>query len=117
MNYRNKKTGLIYRHLAAGYENVDILGVSPIAYVIYCPDNDEHTIYVEEEEAFYEKFEIVEKAVPSFEETVNKVLKDLKNWTMNPSFKLYSESYQIGYKEALIEIENDLLEEKNNFDN
>jgi len=52
--YKHLKTGAIYRYLATGVDCTNIREGALV--VIYCPDDDEHTIYVREESEFYEKF-------------------------------------------------------------
>lgn len=44
MLYRHMKTGTAYRLLAHGCDTSDGRGDRPVA--IYCPADDEHTIYV-----------------------------------------------------------------------
>lgn len=58
MRYRNKKTGKIYRFLAAGIDATNERDGTPV--VVYCPDDNWHVVYVRDEEEFYEKFEIAE---------------------------------------------------------
>jgi hypothetical protein len=58
MKYRNLKTGNIYRHLAVAVDATNER--DGLLVVVYCPDDNEHTIYVREQEEFYTKFEIVE---------------------------------------------------------
>jgi hypothetical protein len=57
MYYRNIKTGNIYRHLAIAVDATNER--DGLLVVVYCPDDDEHTIYVREQEEFYTKFEII----------------------------------------------------------
>lgn len=57
MLYKNKKTGNIYRHLAFGINATNKVDGQKV--VIYCPDNNEHTIFVREEKEFFETFDIV----------------------------------------------------------
>lgn len=58
MLYRNKKTGKIYRHLAVGVDTTNER--DGLFVVIYCPDDNEHSIYVRERDEFYRKFEVKE---------------------------------------------------------
>lgn len=53
MIYKNKKTGTLYRYLAtaANESNNEMV-------VVYCPCDDEHSVYVRDEAEFYEKFEL-----------------------------------------------------------
>jgi len=55
--YIHKKTGKIYRHLAIATDCTNSRDGIPV--VVYCPDDDEHTIYVREANEFEEKFEII----------------------------------------------------------
>ena len=55
--YRNKKTGNIYRKLAIGVDHTNERDGTLV--VIYCPDDNEHTIFVREENEFEEKFEML----------------------------------------------------------
>lgn len=59
MYFRNRKTGLIYRWLAAGVDCTNARHGTPMA--IYCPDDDEHTVYVREQSEFDDKFELMER--------------------------------------------------------
>jgi len=59
MLYRNLKTGYIYRHLACGIDCTNVRDGLPV--IIYCPDDNEHTIFVREAREFYSKFELVEE--------------------------------------------------------
>ena len=54
LKYRNKKTGKIYRWLAAGTDCTDNVNRS---VAIYCPDDNGHEIYVRERTEFEEKFD------------------------------------------------------------
>jgi hypothetical protein len=56
--YRNKKTGGQYQWLAAGIDCTNSRDGATV--VVYCPVDDEHTIYVREQAEFYEKFEPVQ---------------------------------------------------------
>jgi len=55
MKYRNKKTGKIYRWLAAGTDCTN--GRDGVAVAVYCPDDNGHEIHVRERGEFEEKFE------------------------------------------------------------
>ena len=57
MLYKNKKTGKIYKHLAIGIDKTNSRNGELV--VIYCPDDNEHTIFVREQSEFEEKFEIL----------------------------------------------------------
>jgi len=57
IKYRNKKTGEIYRWLAAGNDCTNSRVGLPVA--IYCPDENEHMIFVREQYEFEDKFEEV----------------------------------------------------------
>lgn len=52
--YRSLKTGGVYRRLATGTDTTSSRYGLPV--VIYCPDDNEHTIYVRSEEEFEEEF-------------------------------------------------------------
>ena len=54
LKYRQKKTGKIYRWLAAGTDGTDNVNRS---VAIYCQDDNGHEIYVRERTEFEEKFE------------------------------------------------------------
>lgn len=56
--WKNKKTGNIYRLLAYGIDSTNER--DGLKVIIYCPDDNEHSIYVREEEEFFSKFEPVE---------------------------------------------------------
>ena len=58
MKYRNIKTGNIYRWLATGIDTTNERDGLPV--VIYCPDDNEHTICVREAKEFDEKFRLVD---------------------------------------------------------
>lgn len=53
--YIHKKTGKRYLMLAHGIDCTNSRDGVPV--VIYCPDDDENTIFVRERDEFYEKFE------------------------------------------------------------
>lgn len=55
MIYIHKKTGRRYRWLAMAVNCTN--GDERTLMAVYCPDDDEHTIYVREESEFFEKFE------------------------------------------------------------
>jgi hypothetical protein len=55
MKYRNKKTNKIYRHLAIGEDLTP--GRENTLVIIYCPDDEEHTVFVCEQERFDEDHE------------------------------------------------------------
>jgi len=57
MKFRDKETGDIYRYLAHGICKTDAYGGAPL--VIYCPDDNENTIYVRDEKEFFDKFKEV----------------------------------------------------------
>lgn len=52
--YRNNKTGKRYLLLAAATDCTNCRDGTPV--VVYCPDDDEHTIYVRELSEFEAKF-------------------------------------------------------------
>jgi hypothetical protein len=54
MLYRHRKTGTIYRWLAAGVDCTN--SRDGTAVVIYCPDDDAHTIYVRDRAEFEANF-------------------------------------------------------------
>ena len=59
MSYcKNKKTGNIYRLLAFAIDSTNQR--DGLKVVVYCPDNNEHSIFVREEKEFFNKFEITE---------------------------------------------------------
>jgi hypothetical protein len=53
MTYKNLKTGNLYRYLAMAVNESNNEMV-----VVYCPCDNEHSIYVMNEDEFYEKFEL-----------------------------------------------------------
>jgi len=55
MIYTHKKTGGKYRWLAAG--TLKEAGAPDIEVAIYCPDDNENSIFCREAEEFYELFE------------------------------------------------------------
>lgn len=57
MRYRHKKTGNIYRHLAWATDCTNERDGTSV--VIYCPDDDEHTIYVRDAKEHEEKFDML----------------------------------------------------------
>ena len=58
MLFRHKKTGNIYRKLANGIDCTNSRDGTEI--VVYCPDDNEHTIYVREIAEFHAGFELVQ---------------------------------------------------------
>lgn len=52
--YRHNKTGNRYRLLACGIDSTNERDGLPV--VVYCPDDDEHSIYVRELREFEAKF-------------------------------------------------------------
>jgi hypothetical protein len=58
MIYRHKKTGNLYRWLAAGVDATNERDGLMVA--IYCEPDDGHSVYVREMSEFNEKFEPVE---------------------------------------------------------
>jgi hypothetical protein len=57
MLFRHRKTGKMYRHLAHGTDCTNSRDGTSV--VVYCPDDNEHTIYVRDTAEFHEKFEMV----------------------------------------------------------
>lgn len=57
MTYKNNKTGNLYRYLAMA-DNESNLGRCE-RMMVYCPDDNEHSIFVMNEVEFCEKFELV----------------------------------------------------------
>ena len=55
--YRHKKTGKTYFWLAAAVDCTNSRDGTLV--VVYCPDDDEHTIYTREDSEFHEKFEMI----------------------------------------------------------
>jgi len=55
MLYRNKKTKKIYRWLANGIDTTN--DRDGLEVVVYCPNDNEHTVFVREAKEFDEKFE------------------------------------------------------------
>lgn len=58
MKYRHKKTGRIYRWLAVGVDTTNSRDGRSV--VVYCPDDNEHSIFVRETDEFHAKFEMVD---------------------------------------------------------
>lgn len=58
IRYRNKKTGHLYRHLAVATDATNAR--DGVLVVVYCPDDNEHSIYVREQAEFEAKFEMVD---------------------------------------------------------
>jgi len=56
IKYRHRKTGKIYRWLAAGIDMTPSRGVVPVA--VYCPDDNEHSILVMDQAEFENNFEV-----------------------------------------------------------
>jgi hypothetical protein len=56
MTYKNKKTGNLYRYLAMAVNATNTNDGELM--VVYCPCDNEHSIYVRNEAEFYEKFEL-----------------------------------------------------------
>jgi hypothetical protein len=61
MLYKHRKTGHLYRWLAVGVDTTN--GRDGTLVVIYCPDDDEHTVFVRERKEFEEKFELAGRSV------------------------------------------------------
>jgi len=57
MYYQHKKTGNIYRHLAIAIDTTN--AHKNQSMVVYCPPDNEHTIYVREEAEFNQKFSLL----------------------------------------------------------
>lgn len=57
--YKNKKSGKTYILLAHAIDSTNERNGLPV--IIYCPDDNEHSIYVREEKEFFEKFELIKK--------------------------------------------------------
>lgn len=57
MIFKHDKTGNLYRLLAHGIDCTNSRDGTGV--VLYCPDDNEHTIYVREIEEFHSKFSIV----------------------------------------------------------
>ena len=55
--HRNKKTGGLYYRLATGIDTTN--SRDGLTVVIYCPADNENTIYVQDEGEFDRKFEVV----------------------------------------------------------
>jgi hypothetical protein len=55
MIYRNLRTGKRYRWLAAGIDCTNARDGLPV--VVYCPDDDEHTVFVRDQAEFADKFQ------------------------------------------------------------
>ena len=54
LKYKNKKTGGIYHILATGIDTTNER--DGLVVVVYCPDDNENTIYVRESVEFDDKF-------------------------------------------------------------
>lgn len=61
MLFKNKKNGKTYRYLAVGIDCTNSRDGTMV--VIYCPDDDDHSVYVREYGEFYEKFEELSEEV------------------------------------------------------
>lgn len=57
IRYRHKKTGHIYLHLAVA---TDATSDQWRVVVVYCPDDNEYSIYVREQGEFEAEFEMVD---------------------------------------------------------
>ncbi len=62
MLYKDK-SGNIYRYLATGIDSTSSRAGTLV--VIFCPDDDEHTVFVREETEFYEKFKVINEETRS----------------------------------------------------
>lgn len=51
---KHNKTGKIYRLLAHAIDSTN--SRDGMAYIVYCPDDDENTIYVRDKREFFDKF-------------------------------------------------------------
>ena len=58
MKFKNKKTGGIYRLLAHAIDSTNQR--DGLTVIVYCPDDNEHSIFVREEKEFFSKFEPME---------------------------------------------------------
>ena len=56
--YREKKTGFLFRHLAIAVNKS--FAYHDCLMVVYCPDDDEHSVYVRKKTEFDLCFELVE---------------------------------------------------------
>ena len=61
MRYRNKKNGNTYRMLARGIDTTN--GRNGTLVVVYCPDDNSHSIYVRDESEFFQKFDCISDEV------------------------------------------------------
>ena len=57
MRYIHKKTGKVYRHLAIAIDATNNRDGTTV--VVYCPDDNEHSIFVREQTEFYDKFILI----------------------------------------------------------
>lgn len=72
MKFKNKKTGNIYRLLAHAIDSTNQR--DGLTVIVYCPDDNEHSVFVREEKEFFYNFEILEPycgAVDHFIQGVN----------------------------------------------
>ena len=58
MRYRNKKTGNVYRRLASAIDATNARDGTLM--IVYCPDDNEHSIFVRDATEFDNKFEPLE---------------------------------------------------------
>jgi hypothetical protein len=61
MLYRHDKTGKLYRLLAHGIDRTNSRDGTGV--VLYCPQDNENTIFVRETVEFHEKFSILDDAI------------------------------------------------------
>jgi hypothetical protein len=61
MLYKHRKSGNLYRHLAVARDTTDGRGEALV--VVYCPNDDEHTVFVREQREFETKFAPVGRTV------------------------------------------------------
>ena len=57
MMYKNKKSGKLYKQIAIGE---DTTNWRDVISVVYCPCDNEQSIYIRDEMEFYEEFDTVE---------------------------------------------------------
>lgn len=74
MIYRNKHNGALYRHLAIATDKSHMRNGQLV--VIYCPIDNEHTIYAWEHDEFIEKFEPVIEKQTMHEDELPKTMTD-----------------------------------------
>ena len=58
MLFRHKITRVVYRYLASAIDRTDSREFTPV--IVYCPDDNEHTIYVKEATEFDKEFEFID---------------------------------------------------------